>query len=189
MVIKPNWKLHFKSLTSRADLLLGYSFETGSNASSLVKIDIGSDIAQIGQEGYKMSINPNTIWIESNTIAGAHYALQSLMQMLVINQKQDLSSEIPTGNILDYPRFKYRGFMLDVVRHFLTVEEVKKFIDVIALYKINYLHLHLTDDQGWRIEIESWPNLTAIGGQSEVDGGPGGFYTKQDYREIIPLCS
>ena len=73
---------------------------------------------------------------------------------------------MPTGVIQDAPKYSYRGAMLDVSRHFFTVEEVKQYIDLLALYKINHLHLHLSDDQGWRIEIKSWPNLTEFGGRS-----------------------
>jgi hexosaminidase len=83
------------------------------------------------------------------------------------------------------PRFAYRGYMLDVARTFFGVDTVKQVIDRIAPYKINYLHLHLTDDQGWRIEIKSWPKLTEIGGKTEVDGTPGGFFTQEDYKEIV----
>jgi hexosaminidase len=75
--------------------------------------------------------------------------------------------------------------MLDVARHFFTVDEVKQYIDLLAMYKLNVLHLHLTDDQGWRIQIDSWPKLTTIGGSTQVGGGPGGYYTKQDYAEIV----
>jgi hexosaminidase len=75
--------------------------------------------------------------------------------------------------------------MLDVARHFFTVAQVQRYLDQLALYKINVLHLHLSDDQGWRIEIKSWPNLTAHGGKTAVGGGPGGFYTQEDYREIV----
>ena len=75
--------------------------------------------------------------------------------------------------------------MLDVARHFFAVQDVKRYIDLLSLYKINILHLHLSDDQGWRIEIKSWPNLTAIGGQSQVGGGKGGFYTQEQYKEIV----
>jgi hexosaminidase len=75
--------------------------------------------------------------------------------------------------------------MLDVSRHFFTVKEVKQFVDMLALYKLNTLHLHLSDDQGWRIQIDSWPKLTTVGGASQVGGGPGGFYTKADYAEIV----
>ena len=79
--------------------------------------------------------------------------------------------------------------MLDVARHFFTVEEVKKYIDLLAYYKYNTLHLHLTDDQGWRIEIKSWPKLTEIGGKTEVGDEPGGFYTQQDYKDIVSYAT
>ena len=82
---------------------------------------------------------------------------------------------VPGGRVLDYPRFEYRSAMLDVARHFFSVEQVKRYIDLISLYKINHLHLHPTDDQSWRIEIDSWPKLTEIGGSTEVDGGLGGI--------------
>ena len=87
--------------------------------------------------------------------------------------------------VVDAPRFGYRGFMLDVARHFFTVDEVKQFIDLLALYKLNVLHLHLSDDQGWRIEIKSRPRLAAMGSATQVGGGPGGFYTQADYAEIV----
>ena len=92
---------------------------------------------------------------------------------------------IPAGQITDRPSFEWRGAMLDVSRHFLQVDDVKRFIDLYALYKINRLHLHLADDQGWRIQIDSRPKLTEIGGSTEVGGGPGGFYTKADYAAIV----
>ncbi len=94
---------------------------------------------------------------------------------------------MPAGRIVDYPRFAYRGAMLDVARHFFAPDEVKRYIDQIALYKINTLHLHLADDQGWRIEIKSWPRLTTYGGSTEVGGGPGGYYTQDQYRDLVAL--
>jgi hexosaminidase len=92
---------------------------------------------------------------------------------------------VPPGRIVDRPRFAYRGAMLDVARHFFTVDEVRQFIDLLALYKVNTFHIHLSDDQGWRIEISRWPRLTEVGGSSEVGGRGGGFYTKRDYAEIV----
>ncbi len=89
------------------------------------------------------------------------------------------------GTIEDRPRYGWRGAMLDVSRHFFTVDEVKRYIDRVALYKYNKLHLHLSDDQGWRIAIDSWPRLATYGGSTEAGGGPGGHYTKDDYREIV----
>jgi hexosaminidase len=86
---------------------------------------------------------------------------------------------------VDYPRFAWRGVTLDVARHFFPVAEVEHLIDVFALYKIDVLHLHLTDDQGWRIAVPDWPLLTAVGGSTEVGGGPGGAYTAADYGAIV----
>ena len=82
-------------------------------------------------------------------------------------------------------RFEWRGVMLDVARHFFGVADVKRFVDIVARFGFNRLHLHLTDDQGWRIEIRSWPLLTEIGGMSAVGGGTAGFYTQRDYAEIV----
>lgn len=89
------------------------------------------------------------------------------------------------GTITDSPRYGYRGAMLDVSRHFFTVAQVKRYIDQLAMYKINRLHLHLSDDQGWRLAIKSWPRLATYGGSTQVGGGRGGYYTQDDYREII----
>ncbi len=85
----------------------------------------------------------------------------------------------------DAPRFEWRGVMLDVARHFFSVTEVQRVIELASRYKLNRVHLHLTDDQGWRIHIDSWPDLTAIGSMMDASGGPGGFYSKDDYREIV----
>jgi hexosaminidase len=97
----------------------------------------------------------------------------------------DRSWPMPSVTILDRPRYGWRGSMIDPARHFLTVKEVEQYIDLMALYKLNVLHLHLTDDQGWRIQINSRPKLTAVGSLSQVGGGPGGFYTQQDYQQLI----
>jgi len=87
------------------------------------------------------------------------------------------------------PRYEWRGVMLDVARHFLPVADVKRFVDVVARYRLNRLHLHLSDDQGWRIEIRSWPRLSEVGGASEVGGGPGGFYTQDEYAELVAYAA
>jgi hexosaminidase len=93
------------------------------------------------------------------------------------------------GTITDQPRFEHRGAMLDVARHFFTVAQVERYIDELALYKVNYFHLHLSDDQGWRIAINSWPNLATHGGSTEVGGGAGGYYTQADYSAIVAYAS
>ncbi len=92
-------------------------------------------------------------------------------------------------HITDYPRFSWRGTMLDVSRHFFPVDTVKKYLDLASLYKINVLHLHLADDQGWRIVINSWPNLALHGGSTEVGGGAGGYYTQQEYKDIVAYAA
>jgi hexosaminidase len=96
---------------------------------------------------------------------------------------------VPGARILDYPRFAYRGAMLDVARHFFTPDIVKRYIDEIALYKVNYFHLHLADDQGWRIMIDSWPRLATVGGSTQVGGGAGGYYTKAQYSDIVSYAA
>jgi len=136
-------------------------------------------------EKYVCGIEENKILLKGSE-EGIYRAWQNIKQIILLQgDRPETKNYIPTGIIRDEPNFEYRGTMLDVSRHFFTVEEVKKHIDRIALYKMNYLHLHLTDDQGWRIEIKKWPNLTKHGGSTEVGGGEGGFYTQEDYKELV----
>src|SRR5207237_541672 len=93
--------------------------------------------------------------------------------------------QVPAVRISDAPSYGWRGAMLDVARHFFTPDEVKQYIDILALYKLNTLHLHLGDDQGWRIEIKSHPELTAAGAPSEVGGGPGGYFTQSEFADLV----
>jgi hexosaminidase len=142
----------------------------------------------IGDEGYELAIT-DRIKISARTPAGLFHGVQTLRQLLPPSIENPATYarklSVPTGRIVDEPRFEWRGMMLDVSRHFLPPTDVKRFIDNMALYKLNRLHLHLSDDQGWRIEIKSRPNLTAIGGSTKVGGGPGGFYTQDEYRDIV----
>jgi hexosaminidase len=144
---------------------------------------------EFATEGYHLEITEKLLTVSANTAQGAFRGIQTIRQLLPANielsTRQDVSWQIPAGIIRDFPRYGYRGVMLDVARHFFSLDEVKRYIDLIALYKINFLHLHLSDDQGWRIEIKSWPNLTRHGGKTEVGGGKGGFYTQEQYKEII----
>lgn len=136
--------------------------------------------------GCTLEITSTGIRAEADTAAGLFHAAQTLRQLLPPSQASGITSaELPITRIGDYPRFAYRGAMLDVARHFFGVDDVKKYIDDIALLKLNHLHLHLTDDQGWRIQIDSWPELTKAGATTEVGGRGGGFYTKEQYREIV----
>lgn len=145
--------------------------------------------ASLGKEGYDLNIEEDKIVFSANEPAGLYRGFQTLIQLLPakINASsiQEGPWEIASGTISDQPEFEYRSAMLDVSRHFFGVKDVKRFIDLIARYKMNVLHLHLADDQGWRIEIKSWPKLTEIGGSTEVGGGKGGFFTQEDYKEIV----
>lgn len=141
---------------------------------------------QLGDEGYEINITTESITISANKPAGLFYGTQTVNQIGVKNED---GIEYATGKIRDYPTFGWRGSMLDVARHFFSVEDVKDYIDKIAYYKLNVLHLHLSDDQGWRIEIKSWPKLTEIGGQTQVEGGGGGFYTQEQYKDIVAYAA
>lgn len=149
--------------------------------------------AEKGAEEYEIYISRDSLLINAGSAAGAFMAVQTLRQILPENSNDSLAEfpiwPIPTGKISDAPEFAYRGSMLDVARHFFSVEDVKKYIDVMAYYKLNVLHLGLTNDQGWRIEIKSWPRLAEVGGSTEVGGGPGGYYTQEEYKEIVAYAA
>jgi len=148
----------------------------------------GAD-ATLGEEGYELTITEDLIKLSAPKPAGLFRGIQTIRQILPF--KIELTStqqgpwEIATGTVRDYPTYSWRGSMLDVARHFFSVEDVKRYIDLIAFYKMNVMHLHLSDDQGWRIEIKSWPNLATHGGSTEVGGGKGGFYTQEQYKDIV----
>lgn len=159
-----------------------------------------TDDKQLGAEGYRLDVADNQVTIKADQPSGLFHGVQTLRQLLPPQvekrsaQKASSAGEphgaepswaVPSGHILDYPRFTYRAAGLDVARHFFSVADVQRYIDEISLYKVNYLHLHLTDDQGWRLAINGWPKLTTIGAATEVGGGPGGFYTQDDYRKLV----
>lgn len=135
-------------------------------------------------ESYNLSINRRGITLESPSEDGIYRGITSLKQIILISSGQNDTS-IPFGDINDHASYSYRGAMLDVARHFFDTNDVKRYIDILSFYKINHLHLHLTDDQGWRIEIKKWPKLTTIGAEKEVGGTPGGFYTQEEYIDIV----
>lgn len=148
-----------------------------------------SNDSTVGNEGYELTVTKDLVTITANSPAGWFYGMQTLLQLLPatieMNSVQKGPWEIAGGTITDYPEYAYRGGMLDVARHFFSVADVKRFIDFLATYKMNIMHLHLSDDQGWRIEIKSWPDLTKIGGSTQVGGGTGGFYTQEQYKDIV----
>ena len=145
------------------------------------------------EEGYRISIEKKQLTLSAASKTGMYRAIQTLVQLSELEGSDVIRGDgfiaIPTGIIEDYPMFEYRGSMLDVSRHFFDPEEVKRYIDQMTFYKLNYLHLHLSDDQGWRIEIKSWPRLTEIGGSTEVGGGAGGFYTQEEYAGIVAYAA
>ncbi len=161
---------------------------TSSTPSKGIYLTVAPE-GEINAEGYELSIAKKLITIKGADAAGCFFGAQTLLQTLPVKGVTGNHLFVPTGMVTDYPEFGYRGAMLDVSRHFFNVEEVKQFIDFLALYKLNTLHLHLSDDQGWRIEIKSWPKLTEIGGSTEVGGGEGGFYTQEQYSEIIQYAA
>jgi hexosaminidase len=168
--------------------------ESGSNPGGSDVIYLaGAEDAALGAEGYEMTITEDQITIAANEAAGLFYGVQTLRQLLPEaierNEPQQVTWEVATGTIRDYPEFTWRGAMLDVARHFFDVDDVKRYIDLITAYKMNTLHLHLSDDQGWRIEIKSWPNLAMHGGSTEVGGSEGGYYTQEQYAEIVQYAA
>lgn len=138
---------------------------------------------------YELAASADGIIIASANPAGLFYGMQTLRQLLPVAIEHPAAYrrrlQVAPVRVVDAPRYSWRGGMLDVSRHFLTVDDVKRFIDNYALYKINRLHLHLSDDQGWRVAIDSWPNLARHGGSTEVGGGPGGYYTQDQLRELV----
>jgi hexosaminidase len=151
------------------------------------------DRSQPSAEGYRLDVNHSSVVIRARTPAGLFAGVQTLRQLLPARVESSRVQRgpwpVPAGRIVDAPRFAHRGAMLDVARHFFSVAEVKRYIDLIAQYKINRLHLHLADDQGWRIDIPGWPRLTSYGGSTEVGGGPGGFYTRSQYAQIVEYAA
>jgi hexosaminidase len=148
------------------------------------------DDTQLGAEGYELVVDENHVTLTANAPAGLFLGIQTLRQLLpeeIERSSADPSKEweIASCTIRDSPEYSWRGSMLDVARHFFQVQDVKRYIDLIAFYKMNTLHLHLSDDQGWRIEIKSWPDLTKIGSLTQVGGGKGGFYTQEEYQDIV----
>lgn len=162
---------------------------TGKPRKGNIWLNLDSGNPPTGIEGYELVITDKLVTISASKPAGLFYGVQTLLQILPAGIEKSTLQEgpwpIPTGTIHDFPGYAYRGAMLDVARHFFQIKDVKRFIDMMARYKFNQLHLHLADDQGWRIEIKSWPNLTAHGGSTQVGGGKGGFYSQEEYRDLV----
>ena len=187
------------------DMAAGFSLEVSSTPRSSNVICCRLNTALPNEESYKLTVSSSSIHIDAKTPKGIFYAFQTLRQLLpsaIESDKQVVEKikwNIPCVVIEDSPAFSYRGVMLDVSRHFIPKEDVKRHIDLLAFHKLNILHWHLTDDQGWRIEIKKYPKLTTVGGYrkktivgymwdnpTEWDTKRyGGFYTQEDIKEVV----
>ncbi|MEZ0068454.1 hexosaminidase [Streptacidiphilus sp. MAP12-20] len=155
----------------------------GTGSGIALKLDPASGT---GPEGYTLTSGPTGVVITAADGAGLFYGGQTLRQLLSAGGGV---GTVPALTVKDRPRYAYRGGGLDVARHFFSVASVEHYVDQLALYKFNHLHLHLTDDQGWRLAIGGRPQLTAVGGRTEVGGGPGGFYSATDYTAIVDYAA
>ncbi|MFH6959479.1 beta-N-acetylhexosaminidase [Flavobacterium aquidurense] len=164
-----------------------------------IKLISQKNIEGLKGEGYSFKSGKNGVEINGNSPMGTFYGMQTLIQLLPVEKSSSLA--IAAVDVKDEPRFAYRGAMLDVGRHFFSVEFVKKYIDYLALHKMNYFHWHLTEDQGWRIEIKKYPKLTEIGskrngsiigkypGKGSDNTPEGGFYTQEEVKDIVKYAS
>lgn len=146
-----------------------------------------------GEEGYRLEVDAKNITITGKTAAGIYYGIQTLDQLLIGDGGGDLKQHLAAVKIVDRPRFGYRAIMLDPARHFIPLEDIKRYIVQMAKFKFNVLHLHLSDDQGWRIEIKKYPLLTEVGSKrKETDGDRKpheGFYTQAQMKELIAYAA
>ena len=195
-----------RTFSERWQKASGQTISRTNAANATIRL-VNGDITDksLGKEGYRLIVNQKGIEISASTPAGWFYGIQSLFQLMPAAIERNvpasgMSWKIPFVTIHDQPRFGWRGLMLDVSRHFFTKQEVKQFIDDMVRYKYNVLHFHLTDDQGWRIEIKGWPRLTEVGAWNVKKQGyfgtfpspgknekrdHGGFYTQEDIRELV----
>ena len=159
---------------------------TFTTASDTTTTSSGADTSA---GGYHVEISPTGVAVEAYDHEGFVWAVQTLLQLLppaaIGPDPVEGTFALPVGTIRDGPRYPWRGAMLDVARHFFTVDDVKAYVDELSTYKLNRLHLHLSDDQGWRLQIRAYPELTSVGSTNEVGGGPGGFYTQAEYRDLV----
>lgn len=184
-------------LATRLKSSTGYSLTPQSQNAEGIILRIADGHQGLGSEGYTLSVSPERVEITGASAQGLFWGIQSLLQLLPseVESRQIISNAlwtIPAVEIKDEPAFGYRGMLIDVCRHFATVEEMKAHIDLLAMFKMNRLHWHLTEDQGWRIEIKKYPRLTEIGSKrTEYDGTEYGpyFYTQEEIKEIVAYAS
>ena len=177
--------------------------DTASRDTASIRLDVDRSLAD---EAFDLETTPASIRLAASTERGGHWAVQALLQLFpaAVYRRSSFATArwtTPATRVQDAPKFPWRGAMLDVVRHFAPTRDVLRFIDLLAMHRLNTLHLHLTDDQGWRVEITKYPRLTEVGGWrpetqlgaehgSDTDGRPhGGFYTQDDIREIVAYAT
>ncbi|MCW5978436.1 MAG: beta-N-acetylhexosaminidase [Bryobacteraceae bacterium] len=206
IVAQPAAASEARLLAGALRVATGFPFdvvEADKGAENAVFLGLDPALTRLGTEGYILEVTPRQVTIQAPTAAGAFYGAQSLRQLLPAaafssTPQEGAAWSVACVRIEDYPRFQWRGALLDVARHFMPKETVLKFIDALAIQKMNRLQLHLTDDQGWRIEIKKYPKLTEIGSKRKetrvglenekrgFDGKPhGGFYSQADIREMV----
>jgi hexosaminidase len=187
---------------------LGLGVAAGGPAKGAIALVVDKSlVGELGEEGYLLTSTADGVTIRGGTAAGTFYGVQTLRQLMSPDAEQDAAGALASGHlsvpavdIKDKPRFGWRGALLDVSRHFASVDEVKRFLDLMALHKLNVFHWHLVDDQGWRIEIKKYPKLTSVGawraaspvpGQNKLtDGIPhGGYYTQDEIRDVVAYAA
>ena len=175
----------------------GITVRTTTEAARKNSIILAVDGSITNKEGYQLEVTSENIHLNGGSESGVFYGIQTLYKALPLTKNKQVSAAIPVGTVNDYPRFGYRGFMVDVGRHYFPVSYLKQIIDMLALHNINYFHWHLTEDQGWRIEIKKYPKLCQIGARrdsTQLNGWKGnsfdgkvheGYYTQKEIKEII----
>lgn len=172
----------------------------GAPAQGAILLTTNDAKSTLGAEGYELSVTPDSVIIRAPQPAGLFYGAQTFLQLLPpeifsTNVVKKADWPVPCVKIEDWPRFAWRGMMLDVSRHFQSKEFVERYLDEMAMHKLNIFHWHLVDDQGWRLEIKKYPKLTSVGawrkqpGYTENNGIYGGFYTQDDIREVVAYAS
>ncbi|MGH8113701.1 MAG: family 20 glycosylhydrolase, partial [Rhodanobacteraceae bacterium] len=180
--------------TSALQLHVEHRDNLALHGAIVFRLDPGAEVAQ--RDGYSLEVSPAGIQVAARTATGLYYGGISLWQLLTPNGDRNAKVDVPAVHIEDWPRFRWRGLMLDSARHFQSVANIEKLIDWMSLQKLNVLHWHLTDDQGWRLQIPKYPLLTkvgacrrAIGPDAALTGGPDkpycGFYTDDQVRAIV----
>ncbi len=189
-----------RHLSSRLHIVTGYDFPTSSVAKGPGSIVLSIDPTKgnLREEGYSLTVSQKEIQIRGFDEAGVFYGVQTLFQLMPpeivsVQTVHGMSWKVPCVKIEDFPRFGWRGMHLDVGRHFFPVDFIKKYLDLMAMYKLNVFHWHLTEDQGWRIEIKKYPRLTQVGAwrkETMGDGVPhGGFYTQDQIRDVVSYAA